>query len=111
MRDSLIICVFLHATLGYKVYARALQCVTGLDYTVPSLKEVGERIFQLERLMNARLGVSSAQDVLPQRIVGGMEKPDKHLESKRLYCELRHWDEGGIPDEQALRALGLPPEE
>jgi len=111
VRDSLIICVFLHATLGYKVYARALQCVTGLDYTVPSLKEVGERIFQLERLMNARLGVSSAQDVLPQRIVGGMEKPDKHLESKRLYYDLRHWDEEGIPDEQALRALGLPPEE
>jgi aldehyde:ferredoxin oxidoreductase len=109
VRDSLIICVFLHATLGYKVYARALQCVTGLDYTVSSLKEAGERIFQLERLMNVRLGVSSAHDMLPQRIVGGMENPDKHRKSKRLYYELRQWDEEGIPDEQALRALGLPP--
>jgi aldehyde:ferredoxin oxidoreductase len=109
VRDSLIICVFLHATLGYKVYARALQSVTGLDYTVPALKEAGERIFQLERLLNVRLGVSSAQDVLPQRIVGGMEKPDKHLESRRLYYELRHWDEEGVPGKQALKALGLPP--
>jgi aldehyde:ferredoxin oxidoreductase len=109
VRDSLIICVFLHATLGYKVYAPALQFVTGLDYTIPSLKEAGERIFQLERLMNTRLGVSAAQDVLPQRIMRGMENPDKHLESKRLYYELRHWDEEGVPHEQALRALGLPP--
>jgi aldehyde:ferredoxin oxidoreductase len=111
VRDSLIICVFLHATLGYKVYAPALEFVTGLDFTVPSLREVGERIFQLERLMNTRLGVSSAQDVLPERVVSGMEKPDKHLESRRLYYELRKWDEEGMPDEQALRAHGLPPEE
>jgi aldehyde:ferredoxin oxidoreductase len=109
VRDSLIVCVFLHASLGYKVYAPALQFVTGLDYTVSSLKETGERIFQLERLMNIRLGVSAEQDVLPQRIVEGMENPEKHLESRRLYYELRHWNEQGVPDEQALRALGLPP--
>jgi aldehyde:ferredoxin oxidoreductase len=109
VRDSLVVCVFVHPTMGYKVYAHALEYVTGLDYTVPSLKEVGERIFQLERLMNTRLGVSSAQDVLPERIVSGMEKPEKYWESRRLYYELRKWDEEGIPDAQALRALGLPP--
>jgi aldehyde:ferredoxin oxidoreductase len=109
VRDSLIVCVFLHASLGYKVYAPALRFVTGLDYTVTSLKEAGDRIFQLERVMNVRLGVSSAQDTLPDRIVAGMENPGKHLESKRLYYELRHWDENGTPSKQALKELGLPP--
>ena len=107
VRDSLIICVFLHATLGYKVYAPALRSVTGLDYTISSLKEAGERIFQLERLMNVRLGVSSKHDTLPDRILGGMDNLEKHVESKRIYYRLRRWTEDGAPEESALQALGL----
>jgi aldehyde:ferredoxin oxidoreductase len=111
VRDSLIVCVFLHATLGYKVYAPALRSVTGLDYTVSSLKEAGERIFQLERLMNVNLGVSSSQDALPGRILTGMDSPEKHVESKSLYYQLRHWNEGGAPEESVLQTLGLKPDE
>jgi aldehyde:ferredoxin oxidoreductase len=107
VRDSLIVCVFLHATLGYKVYAPALRSVTGLDYTISSLKESGERIFQLERLMNVDLGVSSDQDTLPQRILTGMDHPEKHVKSKSLYYQLRHWNEGGAPEESVLQTLGL----
>ena len=107
VRDSLILCVFLHSTLGYKVYAPALRAVTGLDYSVSSLKEVGERIFQLERLMNVRLGVSSNQDILPKRILDGMESPEKHRESKTLYYRLRQWTDDGIPDQSVLQTLGL----
>jgi aldehyde:ferredoxin oxidoreductase len=111
VRDSLIVCVFLHATLGYKVYAPALRSVTGLDYSISSLKEAGERIFQLERLMNVGLGVSSDQDNLPQRILMGMDNPEKHTESKSLYYQLRQWNEDGVPDESVLRTVGLSPEE
>ena len=107
VRDSLIVCVFVHASLGYKVYAPALSAVTGLDYTVPSLKEVGERIFQLERLMNVRLGVSSKDDTLPERILAGMDNLEKHLESKRIYYELRGWTEAGVASKDRLAALGL----
>jgi aldehyde:ferredoxin oxidoreductase len=108
VRDSLIVCVFLHASLGYKVYAPALRSVTGLDYTVSSLKEAGERIFQLERLMNVRLGVSSKDDTLPDRILEGMDNLEKHLESKRIYYQLRGWTEGGAASKSRLAALGLP---
>jgi len=111
VRDSLIVCVFLHATLGYKVYAPALRLVTGLDYTVSSLKEAGVRIFQLERQLSTRLGVSSAQDTLPQRILHGMDDLDKHLQSKAIYYGLRHWTEQGAPEESMLRSLGLSTEE
>jgi aldehyde:ferredoxin oxidoreductase len=107
VRDSLIVCVFLHSTLGYKVYAPALRAVTGLDYSVSSLKEAGERIFQLERLMNVRLGVSPSQDTLPSRILNGMENPEKHRESKALYYRLRHWASDGTPDQSMLQTLGL----
>jgi aldehyde:ferredoxin oxidoreductase len=107
VRDSLIVCVFLHASLGYKVYAPALRYVTGLDYTVSSLKEAGERIFQLERLMNVRLGVSSRDDTLPTRILAGMDNREKHLESKRLYYQLRGWTQEGAATESRLAALGL----
>jgi len=107
VRDSLIVCVFLHATLGYKVYAPALRSVTGLDHSVSSLKEAGERIFQLERLMNVGLGVSSDQDILPHRILTGIDNFEKHTQSKSLYYELRHWSEDGAPDGSLLRTLGL----
>ena len=107
VRDSLIICVFLHSTLGYKVYAPALRSVTGLDYTVSSLKEAGERIFQLERLMNVRLGVSSKHDMLPDRILAGMDDLEKHVASKRIYYQLRGWTEEGAASKGKLAALGL----
>ena len=107
----MIVCVFLHSTLGYKVYAPALRSVTGLDYSVSSLKEAAERIFQHERLMNFRLGVSSTQDMLPQRILSDMENPEKHRESKALYYQLRHWNTDGVPDKPVLRTLGLSSEE
>jgi len=74
---------------------------------VPSLKEVGERIFQLERLMNVRLGVSSKDDTLPERILAGMDNLEKHLESKRIYYELRGWTEAGVASKDRLAALGL----
>jgi aldehyde:ferredoxin oxidoreductase len=111
VRDSLIVCTFLHATLGYKVYAPALRFATGLDYTVSSLKEAGERIFQMERLMNTRLGVTSKQDTLPERILRGMENLDKHLESKEVYYRMRQWTGEGAPEESVLQALGLSAEE
>jgi aldehyde:ferredoxin oxidoreductase len=85
--------------------------VTGLDYSVSSLKKAGERIFQLERLMNVRLGVSSSQDTLPSRILNGMENPEKHRESKALYYQLRHWGTDGAPDESVLETLRLSSEE
>jgi aldehyde:ferredoxin oxidoreductase len=107
VRDSLIICVFLHASLGYKVYAPALRSVAGLDYTVSSLKEAGERIFQLERLMNVRLGVSSKDDTLPARILSGMDDREKHLQSKRIYYQLRGWTEAGVASQDRLAALSL----
>jgi aldehyde:ferredoxin oxidoreductase len=108
VRDSLIVCVFLHATFGYKVYAPALRLVSGLDYTVPSLKESGERIFQLERLMNVRLGVSADQDLLPPRIIAGMEDPDKYEASRSIYYQMRSWTQRGQQKPEILKALGLP---
>jgi aldehyde:ferredoxin oxidoreductase len=107
VRDSLIVCVFLHATLGYKVYAPALRAVTGLDYTISSLKEAGRRIFQLERLMNGRLGVTSKHDTLPQRILSGMDDLAKHQASKRAYYRIRNWTEDGAAARDTLAALNL----
>lgn len=108
VRDSLIVCVFLHATFGHKVYAQALRLVCGLDYTVPALREAGERIFQLERLMNVRLGVSARQDVLPPRILAGMDDAHKHEQSRYIYYQMRGWSEDGRQEPEMLKALGLP---
>jgi aldehyde:ferredoxin oxidoreductase len=107
VRDSLIVCTFLHGTFGYKVYAPALRYVTGLDHSASSLREAGERIFQLERLMNVRLGVSAEDDLLPQRIISGMDHTDQYLRSRSLYYQLRRWTEDGQPKTEMLSALGL----
>ena len=50
---------------------------------------------QLETMMDVRLGVSSQEDVLPDRIVSGMEDPDRYLDTKRRYYQLRNWTQDG----------------
>jgi aldehyde:ferredoxin oxidoreductase len=82
------------------------------------LLEVGERIVNLERLLNARFGVDATHDRLPERFTeeplpvefGGARDerrigslPDMLAE----YYRLRGWGEDGLPTPTTLVRLGL----
>lgn len=53
--------------LGYEHMSDLIAAATGLEYTPESLREVGRRVIDTERLINASLGLSRADDTLPKR--------------------------------------------
>ena len=52
---------------GLEEFANQLGNVTGLQFAETELSEVGHNIMGVERLINGRLGVTRAQDTLPDR--------------------------------------------
>jgi len=94
-------------------YTKALSAVTGLRMTVGKLKEIGERGYTLERLLNIRLGLTGAQDTLPKRLSEENQiasDPRTHVPIQTLtkaYYRIRGWDASGVPTEKKRKALGL----
>ena len=74
----------------------------------------GERIFNIKRLYNVRLGLSRKDDVLPERILTtprndegtGSYTPDLEPMLGEYY-EIRGWDRNGIPKRETVERLGL----
>ena len=97
--------------------ATMVNCVTDWDIDIAGLEEIGERIYNIERLINTRRGVSRKDDVLPYRV---MNEPIPDGPSEGRYCprdtldtmldryyKLRGWTEEGIPADDKLKELGL----
>jgi aldehyde:ferredoxin oxidoreductase len=113
--NPLGLCKFLIKTgVGPSHLAAWLQAATGLDLGVADLLLVGERIFQLQRLINVRLGVRRADDTLPARFLE-QARPDGAAAGSLPdlaamldeYYTLRGWDPHGIPTPAALDRVGL----
>jgi len=88
--------------------------VTGNEITVEEMLRTGERIFNLKRLINNRLGISRKDDTLPLRLLTLRRKaegmsPNLPPLGRMLaeYYEYRKWTEEGIPSSQVLEKLGL----
>jgi len=99
----------------YDDVALALKVHNGLDLTGAQLQEIGERIVNLNRLFNARFGVTRKDDCLPDRLTkekaplgpsaGEVVELDMMLTE---YYEMRGWDqETGLPLKETLKRLGL----
>ena len=71
--DSLGICRFVtHGfnsphLLGYEHFRSLISAATGMDYSLESLREVGRRIIDTERVINQGFGLSREDDTLPKR--------------------------------------------
>jgi aldehyde:ferredoxin oxidoreductase len=116
--DSLVTCKFgaiWPPVFYFHDYAEALTALTGISYTEKMLREIGKRIFTLERAFNIREGITRKDDRLPERLLkepaptgpckGHVVELDYML---REYYRLRGWDwETGWIPAQKLRDLGL----
>jgi len=120
--DSLTQCRFVsEAGWGPRVnerYRDALQFATGWDLSIEAVERVGERIYNLERLVNVRRGIASrATDTLPYRVTHepipegpaeGMYCPPEQLQSMLdEYYAVRGWSEDGVPTDETLERLDL----
>jgi aldehyde:ferredoxin oxidoreductase len=94
--------------------AEWLNHVTDWNLTPAELLTIGERLHNLKRMYNVRLGINRKDDTLPARLLtlarndgmaaGVLPELDKMLKE---YYRLRGWDENGIPTEKKLKELGL----
>jgi aldehyde:ferredoxin oxidoreductase len=91
-----------------------LHAATGWEWTAEDLLATGERLFNLKRLINLRLGVTAADDTLPSRLLTEPRPsgsaagvlPDLGPMLAEYYA-LRGWDTAGVPTRERLEALGL----
>lgn len=111
--DSLVCCKFgLFGGLTVDPLIEALNAVTGWNFSREDFFQTGERIFNIKRMYNNRLGISRKDDVLPTRMEnqrrggGTNELPPINVLLEEYY-RLRKWDEFGIPTQEKLKELNL----
>lgn len=118
--NSLGVCNF--AAAPYTAFplvtlAETVEALTGWNYSMYELMELGERTVTLARMFNVREGLSSKDDYLPDRLYEVLE-PGTPREKKitredfaktlRLYYQAMGWDPvTGNPTEGRLSYLGL----
>jgi len=110
--DSLILCKF--TFIPPAAVAAILSMVTGQRITVKALMEIGERIYNLKRVICVKRGVRAKDDRLPERLLkeplkeggatGQIVELDKMLPE---YYRLRGWRSDGVPSRERLKQLGL----
>jgi len=110
--DSAVNCSFVSLSLDHII--GHINAVTGFNYDKKSILQVGERINNLKRLINCKLGITREDDKLPgiltQELKSGKTihvKLDLE-ESLKLYYKRRDWDwETGKPTEEKLKELNI----
>jgi aldehyde:ferredoxin oxidoreductase len=114
MLDSLHCCKFvIFGGMTVEPLVKALNLVTGWNFSKEDFLKTGERIFNLKRLYNVREGISRKDDTLPPRILnhprGGGSGDNLPYLNKMIneYYKIRGWDEVGIPTKETLKRLYL----
>jgi aldehyde:ferredoxin oxidoreductase len=99
-------------------YRDAINYATGWDLTTEEVEEIGERIYNLERLINVERGVANREtDTLSHRVMNepipdgpaeGMYCPPDELDSMLTeYYTFRDWDDQGKPTDAVLERLDI----
>jgi aldehyde:ferredoxin oxidoreductase len=113
--NPLGLCKFIaKGQIGPERTAQIVNSALGWDWTAEDLLTTGKRLFQLKRLINLRLGVTSADDTLPERLLTEPRPsgdaagvlPDLEV-MLPVYYQLRDWDQDGVPRQRRLEELGL----
>jgi aldehyde:ferredoxin oxidoreductase len=113
--NPLGLCKFLFiGRAGPKMIAGWIKKVTGWKMDQAKLIDLGEKIINLKRMYNVRLGISRKDDTLPPRMLAE-PKPDgkaagvvPHLGLMLSeYYQFRGWSKEGIPTPGRLKELGL----
>ena len=112
--DSLSVCKFTAFAMKEDYYARQLSAVWGETVEPQELLQLGERIWNAERLFNLAAGFTRADDTLPPRL---LREPVPAGPSAGQVVDLppmldeyyisRGWDQDGVPSAAKLERLGL----
>jgi aldehyde:ferredoxin oxidoreductase len=119
--NSLTLCLFTNSTdcfgrppLQPPSYLDFLNIATGWNVDLDEFYQMGERIFNLQRMISVRRGISAKDDTLPERFLTttrGAGPAGENLPKLDVmlaeYYEIRGWGRDGIPTSERLNSLGL----
>jgi len=115
--DSLGMCKFSRSLFWLDGMLDGVEAVTGKHFGIDELMLAGERIYNLERLFNAREGLSRKDDYLPYRVThdpisNGVSKGSFVSEEELQhmldeYYLVRGWSRNGVPTKMQLIRVGL----
>ena len=111
--DSMGHCLFTSFAMGAPEYTDLLNAATGTNWTVEQVLEIGDRIYNIERMFNKAAGMKPEDDRLPKRL---LQEPIVNGPSKGMlsqlpltlpqYYEARGWV-NAFPTDETLKKLGL----
>ena len=111
--DSMGHCLFTSFAMGAPEYTDLLNAATGTQWTVEQVLEIGDRIYNIERMFNKAAGMKPEDDRLPKRLLQEpiANGPSKGMVSKLpitlpQYYEARGWV-NAFPTDETLKKLGL----
>jgi len=113
--NGLGLCKFIaKGGVGPELLAEWVNLALGWDWSVQDVLLVGERLFNLKRLINGQWGISRKEDTLPPRMLtharpsGNAKGNLPHLGMMLgEYYAVRGWSEDGVPTPEKLKELGL----
>ena len=118
--DSLIVCKNAKGTFDeeFADMAKLYAAATGFEVTPQELRQAGERIQALAKLINKREGLSRKDDTLPPKIMnqpvaddgaakGAVVTKDELDMMLDDYYEVRGYSKDGVPTDAKLKELGL----
>jgi aldehyde:ferredoxin oxidoreductase len=112
--DSVGMCLFTTFAIGLPEIAEMVRTCTGINYTDEEVLQIGERIWNLEKIINMECGITVKDDTLPPRLLNEpiTEGPAKGkvVELDTMlpeYYSLRGWDMEGVPSETKKEELSL----
>ena len=113
MANAACVCHFVHWAMGLDKFLDGFNAVTGYGFSMDDYLLIGQRAWVLKRALNNLMGVTAADDRLPQKILTPTAEgaaagsvPDEGL-MRSEYYEIRGLDERGFPTAGLLRGLGL----
>ena len=111
--DSMGHCLFTSFAMGAPEYTDLLNAATGTNWTVEQVLEIGDRIYNIERMFNKAAGMKPEDDRLPKRLLNDpiVNGPSKGMVSQLpltlpQYYEARGWV-NAFPTDETLKKLGL----
>jgi len=111
--DSMGHCLFTSFAMGAPEYTDLLNAATGTNWTVEQVLEIGDRIYNIERMFNKAAGMKPEDDRLPKRLLQDpiVNGPSKGMVSQLpvtlpQYYEARGWV-NAFPTDETLKKLGL----
>lgn len=118
MCDTIVICRFLYYGIGTALFQKALNTVTGWKLDDAAFFKVADRIWNQEKVFNAREGFRRVDDKMPARFgtaaftvgpkKGATLPPDAQEKILDEYYTKRGWDtKTSLPTEAKLKELDL----